>query len=170
MLSPTRQCASRTAPFPLRVGVCEMMTMPGSRLGGLATQRVALSCLTVLVVVCAGCSDSSGRVEIGGRVAFKSGEAVKRGSIEFSPLDGGGVHGGARIADGLYGIPRAKGLKAGKYLVRIYAPSALLSGNGGPGGAARLPEETVSSKFNSNSQLNVEVGAEAAQEFDFVVE
>jgi hypothetical protein len=122
-----------------------------------------------------GCNNFDGRAEISGKVTFKKGEPIKRGSIEFSPVDGGKVHSGARIADGIYAIPREKGLKAGKYLVRIYAPSGLLSANGAPGhggagAGAKLPEETVSPKYNTDSQLTVEVGSEAKQEFDFMVE
>jgi hypothetical protein len=139
--------------------------MPGRPFPGLILVFAAACAVTFV-----GCSKSSGRAMIAGNVSFKNGEPIKRGSIEFSPMDGVGVHGGARIADGRYAIPKEKGLKAGKYLVRINAPSALLSGNGAPGGAGKLPEETVSPKYNTNSQLNVEVGSEATQEFDFVVE
>jgi hypothetical protein len=144
--------------------------MRSSRLLGLVVQRLVLICLTLAAVASEGCSKSDGRAEITGKVAFKNGEMIRRGSIEFSPLDGGAVHGGARIADGLYAIPKEKGLKAGKYLIRIYAPSGLLSMSGAPGQAGKLPEEIVAAKYNVNSQLNVEVGSEGTQEFDFVIE
>ena len=131
--------------------------------------------LSLAIGASEGCSQSAGRSEIHGRVAFKRGESIKRGTIEFSPEGGSDTHGGARIVDGLYAIPKEKGLKAGKYLVRIYAPAGLISGYGAsgavkPGGAGKLPEETVSQKYNTDSQLHVDVGSGSTQEFDFVVE
>lgn len=147
--------------------------MPNARWPGPVAPRLVLMGLTLAVG--AGCRPSNGRTAVSGQVVFKQGAPIKRGSIEFSPLDGGDVHGGARIADGRYAIAQEKGLKPGKYLVRIYAPAGLLSatgapGAGGPGQAAKLPEETVSPKYNVDSQLRVEVGSAAAQEFDFAVE
>jgi hypothetical protein len=146
-----------------------MVTL-GSPLLSHASQRCGLVALmSVALTVASGCTSSTDRVEVSGKVTFKSGEAVNRGSIEFAS-EANGMRAGARIADSLYFIPRDKGLKPGKYLVRIYAPSSLLSGNGGPGGAGKLPEETVSAKYNVKSQLTVEVGSARKQEFDFQVE
>jgi hypothetical protein len=147
-----------------------LMVTHGSPLLSHAPQRCGLVALmSVALGVASGCTSSTDRVEVSGKVTFKHGEAVNRGSIEFAS-DANGMRAGARIADGLYSIPREKGLKPGNYLVRIYGPSSLLSGNGGPGGAGKLPEETVSAKYNVKSQVTVEVGSGAKQEFDFQVE
>ncbi len=144
--------------------------MPGSPFLKRSTQRCIVAGFTAFIVAACGCSSSTGRVGVSGKVTFKNGESIKRGSIEFTSLDASGFRGGARIADGLYFIPREKGLKPGQYLVRIHAPSALLSGNGGPGGVGKLPEETVSAKYNANSQLTMDVGLTRKQEFNFEVE
>jgi hypothetical protein len=135
-----------------------------------STVRFALVAIAAVAASACGCHKPTDRVEVSGKVMFKHGEAVKRGSIEFSSVEPDGSRGGARIAEGVYFIPQEKGLKPGKYLVRIYAPTALLSGNGGPGGAGKLPEETVSPKYNISSRLTVEVGTTAEQVLDFEVE
>jgi hypothetical protein len=105
-------------------------------------------------------------------VKFKAGELIDRGSIEFSPVDPkSGNQSGARIADGAYEIPQNKGLRPGKYVVRISSPSGLLSGQGAPGsGRMELPKERVSEKYNVKSKLEVEVKPESLQTFDFEVD
>jgi len=125
----------------------------------------------------AGCGGASDRSAIEGKVKFKNGQTMDRGLIEFSPLDssagasGPATRSGARIFEGAYEIPIEKGLRSGKYLVRIYSPSSRLSGTGGPGGVMQLPKERVSAKYNSDSTLQVEVTADqSVQTFDFEVE
>src|SRR5262245_25677895 len=93
------------------------------------SQVVPLAALT-LIAVSVGCSRSD-VAEINGRVKFKSGEAIKRGTIEYAPIDPAAANqSGARIADGAYKIPREKGLRAGKYVVRISSAAFLLSPDG----------------------------------------
>ncbi len=127
-----------------------------------------------------GCGAGSDLAAINGRVKFKSGdEAIQHGTIEYAMVDSATAHqSGARIVNGTYEIPRDKGLRAGKYVVRIYAPASLLSPQGAPGAAPpggggrvlQLPEERVSAEFNSQSKLTVEVTDDAMQTFDFEVE
>jgi len=130
----------------------------------------------MLSLVSTGCTAGSGLAEVKGRVTFKNGKSIKRGSIEYDQVGSAAMNqSGARIVDGAYEIPRVKGLRPGKYIVRIHAASALLSGSGapgsgGPGNAVKLPEETVSPKFNTESSLAVEVTDESTQTFDFEVE
>jgi hypothetical protein len=139
-------------------------------------RRVLLLKALMLSLISSGCSAGSGLAEVKGRVTFKNGEAIQRGSIEYDQIGSGAANqSGARIVDGAYEIPRAKGLRPGKYIVRIHAASGLLSGSGAPGSggsghAVKLPEETVSPKFNSQSSLAVEVTDESTQTFDFEVE
>jgi hypothetical protein len=139
-------------------------------------RRIALLGAIMLSAISLGCGARSELAAINGRVKFKNGEAIKRGTIEYARTDSTAAYqSGARIADGAYEIPREKGLRPGKYIVRINAASALLSGidapgSGGPGRAGKLPEETVSQKYNSQSKLVVEVTDEAMQTFDFEVE
>jgi hypothetical protein len=142
-------------------------------------RQIGFLCALMLAAISLGCSRSD-LAAIKGRVKFKNGEAIKRGTIEYALTDPAVAYqSGARIADGAYEIPQEKGLRAGKYVVRIYAPASLLSPQGGPPGARppgggkqalQLPEERVSPEFNSHSKLVVEVSGEAMQTFDFEVE
>lgn len=149
--------------------------------------QVLLVGVLMLPAIGLGCARSE-LAAINGRVKFKNGEAIDRGTIEFSPtVPAAANQSGARIASGVYEIPREKGLRAGTYIVRIYSPAFLLSPEGGPGPqgspappgklpasaskqASKLPEERVSPKFNSESKLVVQVTREAIQTFDFEVE
>lgn len=128
----------------------------------------------ILVELCfiPGCGKGSGKAAVSGEVNFKNGELINRGTIEFAPFDASTKdQTGARIVDGTYEISGEKGLRPGKYVVRIYSPSALLSGDGAPGaGPMALPEERVSEQFNSKSTLLVEVTSDSAHRFDFEVE
>ena len=144
-------------------------------------RRIVLVGALMLSAISLGCGARSDLAAIKGRVKFKNGEAINRGTIEYARTDPAGTNlSGARIVDGAYEIPREKGLRAGKYVVRIYAPASLLSPQGaqGPPGtrppgsgkqALQLPEERVSPEFNSQSKLVVEVSPEPMQTFDFEV-
>src|SRR5262245_12342668 len=67
-----------------------------------------------------GCYYSpGGRVEVTGTVKLKV-EPIKDGAIVmFEPLENQGTAGNATVAGGAFTIPRATGLKPGKYLVRV---------------------------------------------------
>ncbi len=145
-------------------------------------RQIVLLGALMLAAISLGCGARSDLAAIKGRVKFKNGEAINRGTIEYSRTDPAATNqSGARIVDGAYEIPREKGLRAGKYVVRIYAPASLLSPQGSPGApgtrppggggkASQLPEERVSPEFNSQSKLVVEVTNEAMQTFDFEVQ
>lgn len=103
------------------------------------------------------------------------GQPLDSGSIEFSPLDQGLASGGT-IEQGRYAIEAHRGLPAGKYLVRIYAPTmpetaAKMDPNQPPGPeAGSLGVERVAPRFNSASELTVEVPTtNQSQAFDFSV-
>jgi hypothetical protein len=145
-------------------------------------RRIVLPCALMLAAISLGCGARSDLAAIKGRVKFENGEAIKRGTIEYARTDSGAAYqSGTRIADGAYEIPREKGLRPGKYVVRIYAPASLLGPQGAPGAAgvrppgsggqgSQLPEERVSPEFNTQSKLVVDVTNEAMQTFDFEVE
>jgi len=128
--------------------------------------------LAVVLVACAGCRGRLDKSAVKGTVKFKKGELIDQGMIEFSPVDTkSGNQSGARVSVGTYEIPQDKGLRPGKYIVRISAPSGLLSGQGAPGsGKMELPKERVSEKYNAKSKLEVEVKSESLQTFDFEVD
>ena len=144
-------------------------------------RRIALLSAIMLSAISLGCGARSELAAIKGRVKFKNGAEIKRGTIEYAQAGSGAANqSGARIADGAYEIPQEKGLRPGKYVVRIYAPASLLSPQGAPGSigtstgaggqATRLAEEQVSPEFNSHTKLLVEVTAEPIQTFNFEVE
>jgi len=143
--------------------------------------EILLLGMLMLATMSLGCGARANLAAIKGRVKFKSGESINRGTIEYAESGSAKANqSGARIVDGAYEIPAEKGLRAGKYVVRIYAPASLLSPQGGPavpgarpagggGQAPKLPEERVSLEFNSQSKLVVQVTDEALQTFDFEV-
>src|SRR3954469_7564615 len=78
----------------------------------------------------AGCGESTdGRQEVSGTVKLK-GEPIKDGAIiMFEPLENQGTGGNATVTGGAFLIPRANGLKPGKYLVRVTAGDGKTSVN-----------------------------------------
>src|SRR6476659_9320369 len=83
-------------------------------------RRIVLLGALMLPAISLGCGARSDLASINGRVKFKSGEAINRGTIEYARTDPGVANQtGARIVDGAYEIPQEKGLRAGKYVVRI---------------------------------------------------
>lgn len=142
------------------------------RLCSLPVVTITYLTATLALITPTGCSRITDKSAIKGTVKFKKGEVVDQGSIEFSPVDPkSGNQSGARIADGAYEVPQDKGLRPGKYIVRISAPSGLLSGQGAPGsGKMELPKERVSEKYNARSKLEVQVKPESSQTFDFEVD
>jgi hypothetical protein len=140
--------------------------------GSLPHVTVTFLTATLALVAFMGCGHGPNKSAINGTVKFKKGDVVDQGAIEFSPVDPkAGNQSGAPIADGAYEIPQGKGLRPGKYIVRISAPSGLLSGQGAPGaGKMELPKERVSEKYNTKSKLEVEVKPELSQTFNFDVD
>jgi hypothetical protein len=141
-------------------------------LGSTPFVAVKLLIAALALIAATGCSRGLNKSAVKGTVKFKKGEVVDRGMIEFSPVEPkSGNQSGARISDGTYEISQEKGLRPGKYIVRISAPSGLLSGQGAPGsGKMELPKERVSEKYNAKSKLEVEVSPEPLQTFDFEVD
>ena len=117
-----------------------------------------------------GCRDSNplGRKAISGTVTL-DGAPLKQGSINFQPMQHGGVSSGAVIADGKFAIAAEKGLPKGKYRVVINAAEA---GSGGaaaemPGDIAPAPKELVPANYNVQSELTAQVGDEKTCEFKY---
>lgn len=104
---------------------------------------------------------------VSGKVKY-AGEAVKTGSLRFDPVgDTPGEVGKAQITNGEYKIPRDAGMKAGKFLVSIYAtretgksvtPAEKLEG--GSGGPMKEVVQYIPSKYNTKSTLTVELQAD----------
>jgi len=79
-------------------------------------------------LLASGCSDPyAGRYAISGTVTLK-GEPLKGGIVQFEPAEKQDTSSGAPIADGKYSIDRKKGLKAGKYRIRVTAGDGVTPG------------------------------------------
>lgn len=113
-------------------------------------------------------SDAPTRFAVSGRVLL-AGEPLDVGTIEFRPIGSAGRAGGAAIRDGRYHIPRARGLMADRYEVRVCAArmpapptTSEPPGPGLPPGIERIPAE-----FGAESTQRVEVGRGLRNVFDF---
>lgn len=127
----------------------------------MATRRSFLefSLAIVAAAFIAGCS-SSDRRAISGEVTF-AGEPVDGGSIVFLPGDDGGTKGAAEIIAGKYEIPPQQGLRPGKYRVEINwaKPTGKQIPSGDPGMTMEERLEVIPAKYNTASELTVEITA-----------
>jgi hypothetical protein len=134
---------------------------------------------TRLLFICglaaAGCGGSApGRHEVTGAVTYR-GEPVGEGVIEFEPLDGQGSRDGATILNGVYRIPRQKGLFPGRYRVSlVIGDGAVTSGSAGADNPRRtagaIPgRERAPAEFNTKSTLIREVTRGGPNTFDFAI-
>jgi hypothetical protein len=134
------------------------------------------------VVLIAGCSEShDGRVEVTGTVKLK-GQPIKDGAIVlFEPLDNQDTAGNATVTGGTYSIPRATGLKPGKYLVRVTLgdgttpvnpvdPDSPPGPGGGKGSTNIISRELVPSNWNVNSKEQRTVTKDGPNKFDFDIQ
>lgn len=126
-----------------------------------------------------GCSDShGGRVAVFGSVKLK-GQPIQDGAVVmFEPLDKQDTAGNATVASGEYAIPKAAGLKPGKYLVRVTlgdgkTPVTPLDPDAGPGptgpggGTNIISKDLVPKDWNVNSKKEVTVSKDGPNKFDF---
>jgi hypothetical protein len=121
-------------------------------------------------IFAAGCGGDNplGRMAVRG-TATLDGAPIASGSVDFQPLQQGGVGSGAVIKDGQFSIEEQAGLPPGKYKVAVYAsdPStAVLAEGGMPGDDVPVPKELVPPDWNVNSQQTIEV-SDSSQEFKF---
>lgn len=137
-----------------------------------------ISSLVIGVSVCLsgvlGCSGNSGPelFSISGSVSLDGAE-LKQGSITFVPTEGTtGPSGGAEIKDGVYAVPKEKGLAAGKYRVEIHAimktgKKVEVGSPSPPGTMMDEIKEAIPARYNTNSTLEAEVtGNQEGVDFD----
>ena len=127
--------------------------------------RIHVGCLLTLCCML-GCSNEPRRYGVGGTVTFKD-APIKFGSINFRSADGS--TGAAQIVDGKYDIPAGAGLTLGKYQVAIEYPDPKIPmpmSDELPG-EIRPMREMLPKKYNSASELNVEIKAQAKNEANF---
>lgn len=116
-----------------------------------------------LFLAVSGCGGEGDPCSVSGEVRFDS-QPIAQGDLRLDPVDGTlGPGGSAKIVDGKFVIAQAKGMLAGRYLVRITATRATgrkvknrenLSGN------QREIEEVVQfipARYNFASELTLEL-------------
>jgi hypothetical protein len=120
--------------------------------------------------VAVGCGGAPETVDVSGKVTF-DGEPVADGQIEFEP-QGAGRMAFAAITAGQYATPRDRGVQPGNYLVRITAsrPTGKKADADSfirDEAAAAINEQFVPAKYNSASELQIEIEPAASAVHDF---
>lgn len=124
------------------------------------------------LIALVGCGGGPARKAVSGKVTF-DGKPVGTGQIAFEPVSGGRL-GIAQIVDGAYLMPSQQGPTAGNYVVRItgHRPT------GRKAKASRVAdgqalvdqyEQFIPSKYNEQSELKTEIGAESEVVRDFAL-
>lgn len=130
-----------------------------------------------MVLAIAGCGrDATDRLAVSGNVTL-DGKPVDGGNIQIDPTDANQTSAsGALIQAGDYTIPRQTGLAPGKYRVRIYwaekanadvVPSIM--GVPGPNANVAPLKELIPAKYNTESELTIEVRPNGDNKFDFAL-
>jgi len=137
--------------------------------------RHAAAPVAVLVVFLAGCG-SADRVGVSGKVTL-NGQPLTNATIQFFPQGAMSPAGGTVVTDGKYELPAKPGLPPGKYKVSISSPvggetaTGSFVANPGAKGKTVAPQTTVKdlvpAKYNTNTELQVEVTAKGPNTFDF---
>ena len=147
------------------------------------SDKLWLTATIVLLLGVTGCGPSNplGRLAISGKVTF-DGEPLDGGMIKFRPQQRDGVSSGTGITNGIYDIAAHQGLPPGTYTVRIFstiepedAPlpdeSQADDGMTPTGGLGRArAKERIPPKYNSATDLAIEVTEEGPNEFNFDLE
>jgi hypothetical protein len=132
-----------------------------------------------LAVLAVGCSDNyGGRVGVVGDVKLK-GQPIKSGVISFEPASGQDTAATSPITNGAYEIPRASGLKPGKYLIRVTAGDGKTPinpvnpdeppGPGGKGTTNIVSKDLVPADWNVRSKQEREVTNENPNTLNFEI-
>jgi hypothetical protein len=117
-----------------------------------------------LLMLSAGCSDTSGgRAAVTGTVTLK-GAPLKYGTIEFqSQAPTPECFSGAIVADGKYIVPAESGLLPGKYIVRVSSTGdASPVVEGPPGEAPPPPANVIPPEYSTASQVTLDVTGDDA--------
>jgi len=130
--------------------------------------------VTVLGMVGCGPPDD-GRLAVTGAVKLKDAPIKDGAIIKFVPLDGQSTEGLVTTAGGAYSLPKANGLKPGKYSVVASLGDGKTAVNPvdpdappGPGGGTNIiSKELIPPSWNRNSKQQVTVTADGPNKFDF---
>ncbi len=137
------------------------------------SRRPAAILACILIAVC-GCNSGGkdGRFAVSGKVTV-DGAPLADGRITFLNLAEGGSTASAKITSGEYTIPREFGAKVGEQVVQIEAYRKSSKRVQPPGylSAEQVAEGTVEqylpAKYNTQSELKVEISADGANEHNF---
>ena len=135
--------------------------------GGMLVCALSVVCLLTLC----GCGGTGGRQSIEGTVTL-DGQPLEKGQITFVPKQGTqGPTAGAEIAGGKFTIPAAGGTFSGKFRVEITASHATGKKvtDHFTGQLVDAYEQFIPAKYNTQSQLEADVKAGAANRFEFAV-
>ena len=135
---------------------------------------VRLGCVLALVLLAGGCGNGGKLCGVQGNVSL-AGTPLEQGTITFYPTspESQVPAGGALIQDGKFAIAADQGLEPGKYKVTISAmEGASISPADYAAGKSPVaaPKEKVPAKYNSQSQLTVELKLGRANQVDFKLE
>lgn len=154
---------------------------PTSNFHAIYPQRMALSLVMMtvlgLLVGCGGGSvDKLGRLSVSGKVTL-DGAPLAKGTIRFEPFGTKEktIATGEFIKAGRYSIPASAGLPPGKYTASIssHAEEGTAAASTDPNeamnaaAAAKPATETIPAKYNTQTELVVEVKKGATNAFDF---
>jgi hypothetical protein len=134
-------------------------------------QVFVAACVAALLSI-VGCSGAPEQVGVSGKVTF-DGTPVEDGQIEFEPQGAGGRMAFAMISGGQYATAQERGIQPGKYLVRITASrptgKAAEQDSFNRDATAVVNEQFIPAKYNSASDLQIEIGAAGAATHDFAL-
>jgi hypothetical protein len=147
---------------------------------GIGRSGGTIAVFSIACIIGAGCSQKDSGLRGTYGLVSLNGKPLEKGNISFEPVDlkQGSVSGGM-IASGKYRVPTDKGLKPGKYRVRISAPDfdnpAKLKrtrdiGPMSSSSGTDIPGELIPKKYNTQSEEIVEVEKSGRNQFDFKIE
>jgi hypothetical protein len=134
-------------------------------------RQASVAAMAVFALAVAGCnSKGAGRASVSGKVTF-DGQPVGTGQIVFEPA-GTGRLGIAQIVNGIYAMPAEQGPTSGSYIIRITADrptgkTAKGPASSGEQSSAEVYEQYIPLKYNEQSELRTDIGAEASAVRDF---
>jgi len=123
-----------------------------------------LTCAAVGLAI-QGCSDDDDfqRQSVSGLIRL-DGQPLPKGIVHYYPRGAGGarqlVLGGAMVRNGRFSIPRELGLVPGKYTVAVFSGVTTernRKNDKGQGNSETEPKEVIPAKYNSQSNLEVEI-------------
>jgi hypothetical protein len=138
------------------------------------TKRLCVGlCGCLILLMLGGCGDGKPRrYEISGTVLFL-GQPLDQGSILFVPRSADVSESGAPIRQGKYVVPQSHGLAPGTYEVRISSPEPgtdvrkELDPEQAGGEPYPIRRERIPSRYNTKSELRIEVKDSGPFTFDF---